>query len=302
VTTKTRSPLVKSFAADLLLVSRHSRNTVATYCYALDRFVSWYTEAGLDVSAVRVDALRSWVNSRRASGEDYGTRTLAKDLSALRAFGEFLVRKGLWKENHALQVETPRQHSRLPRVLAPEQVDAVLATADINKPLGVRDRALFELIYSCGLRASEAAHLQLKQVHLEDKFLIVRGKGDRERMVPFGGEAEKWLREWLATARPLLVLGRNVPTVFVNYAGNPISRKGIWLRFHEMRTRANVNAKVHTLRHSFATHLLSGGADLRSVQELLGHADLATTQVYTHLTQDELHKTHDKYFEEAPRG
>jgi integrase/recombinase XerD len=292
-----RSPLVTAFRSDFLLVNHRARLTVATYTYALDSFMDWCVAKGIEVTNVGTGDLRAYIADRRSAAEVYSERTLAKDLSALRGFGDYLVRIALWPENHALQVEPPRVHPRLPRVLSPMQVDTVLAAVDTKKPLGVRDRALFEVIYSCGLRASEAANLQIKQVHLSDKFLIVRGKGDRERVIPFGAEAERWLREWITNARPLLVHRRKVPTVFVNYRGYPLSRRGIWLRFQELRRKTDVAAKVHTLRHSFATHLLNGGADLRSVQELLGHADLATTQIYTHITQDQLQKTHDKYFD-----
>jgi integrase/recombinase XerD len=294
---KERSPLLAAFQSDLLTVQRRGKLTARTYAYTLGKFLEWCKDHALSVERVGVHELRSYITFRRSGGSAYTERTLAKDLSALRAFGDYLVRKNLWTENHALQLETPRVHPRLPRVLTPGQVDTVLATANVQKVLGVRDRALFEVIYSCGLRASEAANLQLGQVHLDERLLVVRGKGDKERMVPFGDEAAKWLREWITLERPRLVKQRVVPTVFVNYRGQPLSRKGIWMRFQDMKASAGLNAKVHTLRHSFATHLLSGGADLRSVQELLGHADLSTTQIYTHLSQEQLQKGHERYFQ-----
>jgi integrase/recombinase XerD len=164
----------------------------------------------------------------------------------------------------------------------------------------VRDRALFELIYSCGLRISEAALLLTANVHLDERVLQVTGKGDKERIAPFGDDAQKWLSEWLTNWRGELVGKRAVPNVFVNYLGEPLSRKGIWMRFQGLETRSGLESKVHTLRHSFATHLLSGGADLRSVQELLGHADLATTQIYTHIAQDSLQAAHRQFFPERP--
>jgi integrase/recombinase XerD len=187
-------------------------------------------------------------------------------------------------------------------VLSPEGVDALLGHIDTGDALGVRDRALFELIYSSGLRVSEAAGLLVANLHMEEGFLIVRGKGDKERIVPFGRDAQKWLREWLQNWRPSLVGRRAVPTVFVNSRGKPLSRKGMWFRFQGAEAASGVEAKVHTLRHSFATHLLSGGADLRSVQELLGHADLKTTQIYTHLTDRTLGEAHGKYFLEGTHG
>ena len=180
-----------------------------------------------------------------------------------------------------------------------EQIDNLLSVIDTKTASGIRDDALFELIYSCGLRISEACGLLIANVHLEEKLILVRGKGDKERIVPFGERALKKIEIYLEKVRPSLTKGRNVPQLFVNYKGEPISRKGVWKRFKELEALSGVDAKVHTLRHSFATHLLSGGADLRSVQELLGHSDLSTTTIYTHVTDDQLEKAHEKYFESA---
>ena len=175
-------------------------------------------------------------------------------------------------------------------------MDALLYSIDTSDLCGKRDSALFELIYSCGLRISEACGLLLANVHLDEQIILVHGKGDKERLVPFGGRALEKLKFYLEEVRPLLTKGKNIPEVFVNYKGEAISRKGVWKRFKELEALSGVSAKVHTLRHSFATHLLQGGADLRSVQELLGHSDLATTQIYTHVTNEQLEKAHEKYF------
>jgi integrase/recombinase XerD len=177
-----------------------------------------------------------------------------------------------------------------------DDVERFLAAIKTGSALGVRDRALFETMYSCGLSVSEASGLLLMNVHLKEKVLVVTGKGDKERMVPFGVEAKKWLAEWITNFRSQFTGSAAVPTVFVNYRGKPLSRKGIWKRFQEIEAEAGLFAKTHTLRHSFATHLLAGGADLRTVQELLGHADLSTTQIYTHIEQERLRSYHDRYF------
>jgi integrase/recombinase XerD len=161
----------------------------------------------------------------------------------------------------------------------------------------MRDRALFELIYSCGLRASEAVSLSVDDVYFAGRTIVVHGKGNKERMVPFGGEAEKYLRLWLDEGRARLAGNRPTKAVFVNNRGGRLSRKGIWKRFQDAEARSGITGKVHTLRHSFATHLLSGGADLRTVQELLGHADVTTTQVYTHVETDALAMYHAEYFD-----
>nr|MBP7480148.1 tyrosine-type recombinase/integrase [Spirochaetaceae bacterium] len=165
-----------------------------------------------------------------------------------------------------------------------------------------RDRALFELIYSCGLRISEVSGILLQNVHLNERLLWVTGKGNKERVVPFGDQAHYYLKQWIGEVRPLVLGSRIVPWLFVNYKGNQFSRKGIWKRFQELEAVSGVTAKVHTLRHSFATHLLSGGADLRSVQELLGHADLATTQIYTHIEESRLKQYHAEYFPKRESG
>mgnify|MGYP002626671454 CR=1 FL=1 len=199
-------------------------------------------------------------------------------------------------DNIAEELDRPKASRSLPRVLSVEQVEALLSTIDVSKPLGVRDRALFELIYSCGLRISEASSLLVENVHLSEQLLIVHGKGNKERMIPFGTAARGRLTTYLEEVRPLLVGRKAISEVFVNYRGEPMSRKGIWKRFKELEMQTGVHAKVHTLRHSFATHLLAGGADLRAVQELLGHSDLSTTQIYTHVEDHQLREGHQRYF------
>jgi integrase/recombinase XerD len=221
--------------------------------------------------------------------------TTARDISAIRSFGSFLVHQGIWKENIALLLEKPKVKKTLPKVLTVEQVDSILDSIDTSDPIGIRDRSLFELVYSCGLRISEVSNLLLKNVHLEEKIIFVHGKGDKERLVPFGEPAKDWIVKWL-DERKKIVGNKIVDTLYVNYMGKPISRKGIWKRFKELNVKTGIDAKVHTLRHSFATHLLSGGADLRTVQELLGHSDLSTTQIYTHVDDQMLKEYYDDFF------
>ena len=152
------------------------------------------------------------------------------------------------------------------------------------------------MIYSCGLRISEVCSLLVGNLHLNEQLIMVRGKGDKERIIPFGNEAKEKLSLYLNDVRPVLVGKKTIHEVFVNYRGEPISRKGVWKRFQQLEKLSGVTSKVHTLRHSFATHLLAGGADLRSVQELLGHSDLTTTQIYTHIDDEQLSAYHKKYF------
>lgn len=193
-------------------------------------------------------------------------------------------------------LDRPKASRSLPKVLSVEQVETLLSVVDTSTPIGKRDAALFEMIYSCGLRISEACTLLIDNLHLNEQLVMVCGKGDKERIVPFGEAAKKKLEAYLDDGRPDLVGRKVVREVFVNYKGDPISRKGVWKRFQELEALSGVTSKVHTLRHSFATHLLAGGADLRSVQELLGHSDLATTQIYTHVDDNQLSAYHKKYF------
>lgn len=288
------SDVLIQFYADLLLVLRHSELTAETYVLSCVELSRWLEAEGILLEHVGIEDLMMFLVTRRTIG--CSELTLAKDISALRALGAFLERRGVWQKNNALELDRPNGSRHLPSVLSIEQVDALLSTIDTETPLGIRDRALFELIYSCGLRISEASGLLITNVHFDEKVIVVRGKGDKERLVPFGEVALQWLKVWLYEARGKIVGQRIVPWVFVNRYGNQLSRKGIWKNFQELEKKSGVVAKVHTLRHSFATHLLAGGADLRTVQELLGHIDLATTQIYTHINNEQLKEYHRGYF------
>ena len=286
--------LLNHFYSDLILVKRDSEQTALTYKISCGEFLNWLVEQRIKLRDVTVQNLMYFLVKRKTDGAS--ELTISKDISALRAFGDYLVRKSYWTENLALLLDRPKISRNLPRVLSLEEVEALLGSIDTSTDLGKRDDALYELIYSCGLRISEACSLLIANVHMEEGLILVRGKGNKERLIPFGGVARKKLELYLNEVRPKLVKERNVAEVFVNYKGNPISRKGVWKRFQELEALSGVNSKVHTLRHSFATHLLSGGADLRSVQELLGHSDLSTTTVYTHVTDNQLEQAHEKYF------
>ncbi|MCR4742733.1 MAG: tyrosine recombinase [Treponema sp.] len=286
--------LLEQFYSDLIMVKRDSEKTADTYKISAEEFLNWLVSERIKLKAVTVQNLMYYLLKRKTDG--CSEITLAKDISGIRALGEYLVRKGLWEENHALLLDRPKASRNLPKVLSIDEVDKLLSSIDTNKPLGIRDASLFELIYSCGLRISEACSLKISNVHMDEKIILVRGKGDKERLIPFGEKAAEKLTDYLTNVRPKLVKGKNVAEVFVNYQGKPISRKGVWKKFQEMEKLSGVDAKVHTLRHSFATHLLAGGADLRSVQELLGHSDLSTTTIYTHVTNEQLEKAHEKYF------
>lgn len=282
------------FYTDLLLVERLSKESAQTYRYEAEIFLHWLSEKKIKLSEVTVQNLIYFLAWRKTTG--HTALTVSKDISALRAFGSFVERMGIWPENLVLLIERPKASRALPRVLSVQQIEKILSEIDNKTLIGKRDNALFELIYSCGLRISEACGLLMENLHINEQLILVHGKGDKERIVPFGETAKIKLEDYLNNSRPELVKDKIVPEVFVNYKGEPISRKGVWKRFKELDSMAGIDAKVHTLRHSFATHLLAGGADLRSVQELLGHSDLATTQIYTHVDDKDLSSYHQKYF------
>jgi len=287
------SSYLNGFHNDLITVEGKSKNTSETYLISIRIFTNWLHEKNLELETLSIQDLMVYFVDRKIHSDE---RTVAKEISSLRSFGSYLVRLGVWKENIAFLLEVPRKTIKVPKVLSVDEVEKLLASIDVSTSLGIRDRALFEIIYSSGLRISEVSGLLIQNLYLKEGILFVLGKGNKERLVPFGDNAKFWLSKWINDERPKILGRKNVPYVFVNYQGKQFSRKGIWKRFQEIKTLSGVESKVHTLRHSFATHLLQGGADLRSVQQLLGHSDLATTQIYTHVDNSELKSFHKEFF------
>ena len=286
--------LLQSFKDEILFVDQHSALTSETYGFSIQEFLRWMESEKLQIGAVTSRELFYYFAWKKTQG--YSGTTVSKDMSALRAFGNYLKRRGIWSENYSLELDRPKAAKRLPGVLTVEQVQRLIDAVDVSTPLGIRDRALIETIYGSGLRISEASSLLLGNIFFDDSILMVRGKGDKDRIVPMGEEEKFWLRKYITEVRPDMVGTRQIPYVFVNYRGEQLSRKGIWKNFQALEAKSGVTAKIHTLRHSFATHLLSGGADLRTVQELLGHSDLATTTVYIHVENSDLEDYHRDFF------
>lgn len=256
------------------------------------RFLSkWCTENKYELQSLKTLELLEYISFRQKGGADH--RTLAKGISSLRSFFRFLIQEEYRSDNPAGRIDSPRASAPLPDVMTREEIEAFFNAIPLDTHYGLRDRALFELIYSCGLRISEAAGLKVGNIFLSERVARIHGKGNRERIVPIGDHGIYWLRQYVQLARPhLLKSGKIEESLFLSMRGTALSRKGIWKRFKQMCDRADIDAKVHTLRHSFATHLLQGGADLRSVQALLGHADIGTTQIYTHVENEELRQIH----------
>ena len=289
--------LLADFEDHLTAGVRLSRQTVATYLRDCRSFAGWVVSRDLAIHDLTTADVIDYLVSRQTE-EGIDQRTVAKVISALRSLFNFLVLEEIREDNPATLVELPRTAPRLPGVLNVDQVEELLDSIRTDDPLGLRDRALFELIYSCGLRISEAVDLTTDRIFLSERLIRVTGKGGRERLVPMGECARTWLERYLADGRPHLARGVE-SALFLNHRGRKLSRKGMWKRFNELVQKSGIQAKVHTLRHSFATHLLEGGADLRAVQELLGHADISTTQIYTHVDKEELATYHADFH---PRG
>lgn len=227
-------------------------------------------------------------------------RSIARCMSALRQFFKFLRETGLRSDNPIADLKTPKQGRPLPKILSMADVEALLDAPDIHTALGLRDRAMLEVLYACGLRVSELIGLQLQMLNLEQGFVRIKGRGNKERLVPLGEIALDWLQRYLSDARGLLYKS-STDAVFLTQRGGVMTRQNFWYAIKRYALLANINQELspHILRHAFATHLLNHGADLRVVQMLLGHADLSTTQIYTHVAQARMQKIHQQYHPRA---
>jgi integrase/recombinase XerD len=275
-----------------------SHNTVASYRRDLERLAAALDRGG-SVDLLSADPRSLAGHLRQLARQGLSPRSTRRALSAIRGFYAHLVAVGERSDNPAVNLSAPQMWRRLPKVLSEAEVEAILAAPDPAIPLGLRDKAMLELLYATGLRASELVGLKLPQLRFEVGFLVAFGKGSKERVVPVGEQAEVWVRRYLSEVRPSLVQGRH-DAVFVNRRGGPMSRQGFWKRLRGYGQAAGTpEISPHVLRHSFATHLLEHGADLRAVQMMLGHADISTTQIYTFVHQQRLKSLYDRYHPRA---
>lgn len=273
-----------------------SKNTIAAYRRDLDQAAQAFAKRGAhDWREVTAAQASEWIQS--LSTAHYTATSLARKLTALRNLAHFLVREHVRDDDFTALLSGPKLARRIPGTLTTEEIARLLASPNGGDPRSLRDRALLELFYSSGLRVSELAALMLQQVDLENGFLRVFGKGSKERVVPIGGKAVDALATYLASGRPHLVKGRTGSQFFLNNRGGALSRVALWMivKHHAQRAGITKTVKPHLLRHSFATHLLSGGADLRAIQEMLGHASISTTQIYTAVESQRLIDQHAKY-------
>jgi integrase/recombinase XerD len=289
-------PLIYDFLAYLELERGLSRNTLEAYRSDLLQLGEFLDRRELAATSATHGDLAAFLSEL-----DVAASTLARKVACLRSFYRHLRREGAIEHDPTAELRGPRKPQRLPRVLSRDEVARLLMQPRGTEPLALRDRALLEVMYACGLRASEAVGLELADVDLEEELLCARGKGSKERIVPIGRQAVAALLAYRQRGRPVLLAGRAQSRLLLNSRGAGLTRQGLYkiVQGHARSAGLEERMSPHTLRHSFATHLLAGGCDLRSLQEMLGHADLATTQVYTHLSAERLK---DAYFGAHPRA
>jgi integrase/recombinase XerD len=305
VTTAARDArLTLDFLAYLELERGLARNTLTAYRADVGQLREFLAARGLGILEAGHGELATFLSELAAGGVERppaAAATLQRKAACLRSFYRHLRREGLLQGDPTADLRGPRRTQRLPRVLSRDEVAALLAQPRGTEPLALRDRALLETLYACGLRASEAIALELGDVDLDVGLLRACGKGSKERLIPVGRQAVSALRAWCVRGRPAILGLRAQPALLLNRRGGPLTRQGLYKIVQGHARRAGLEGRMtpHTLRHSFATHLLAGGCDLRSLQEMLGHADLATTQVYTHLSAEGLKAA---YFSAHPRA
>ena len=274
-----------------------AKATQTSYQQDLITFSAWLAARKRRTFPEEFGTIQSFLKEQNATK---APASVSRMISALRKFYRFLLREGAISADPMTKIDTPKRAQHLPATLSSQEVDALMAKPDTDKPLGLRDRAIFELMYATGLRVSEVVDLRLDQLHLAMNLLQVTGKGDKARLVLISPQATQWVNRYLQEARPKLLKRVQPKNVFVNFHGGPMTRQGIWKNLKAYIASIGIEKDVtpHTLRHSFATRLLENGADLRVVQELLGHSDISTTQIYTHLSNQHLvavyHKTHPR--------
>ncbi len=293
--------MVLDFLAYLEFERGLSRNTLEAYRTDLLQFGRFLEEWGASAADATQQQVAEFLASLATGTPPASAATIHRKTACLRSFYRHLRREGIRDSDPVANLTAPRRTRRLPKVLTHDEIKRLLAQPAGTDPPALRDRALLEVMYACGLRVSETVGLKLGDVDLEDLYVRARGKGAKERLVPMGRSAAAAVTSYLERGRPHLVGARVEPRLFVNFRGGPLTRQGLYkiIRRHAARAGLADRMSPHTIRHTFATHLLAGGCDLRSVQEMLGHADVATTQLYTHLTSDRLK---DIYFRAHPRA
>ena len=295
--------LIDEFADALWLADGLAQNTLASYRFDLKGFASWLEESGGDLRQVDGATVHAYLAHLHRGAKKPSANSQRRLHSTLRRFYQWLLAENRIHLDPMLNIERPMKTARFPKTLSEAQVEALLEAPEVDTPRGLRDRALFELLYATGLRVSELVNLKLFELSLQDGVVRTRGKGSKDRLVPLGQEATAWLHRYLLESRPELLDGQSSDHIFVGEGtGTGLTRQMAWVLIKKHALTAGIpreKISPHVLRHAFATHLLNHGADLRVVQLLLGHADISTTQVYTHVARERLKQLHQVHH---PRG
>lgn len=292
---------VKEYLSYLKLEKNLSENTLASYKNDLTVFNSYLVNNKIDdPSLVSSDNITSFFKILKDMG--LSSTSAARYFSSLKGYFIYLAKNNYVTKNPIEKINAPKLSKKLPEVLSLSEVENILTQPNTNDKFGLRDKAMLELFYACGTRVSELINIKINDLFFDEEIIRVFGKGSKERLIPIGSSAIKWIREYLTRSRPLLMKkSKSENYVFLNTRGSKLSRMGIWKIIDYYVKQAGITKAVHphTFRHSFATHLLEGGADLRAVQEMLGHADISTTQIYTHIDRDYIKQVHKQFH---PRG
>lgn len=293
------SPLIQAYLDNVWLEKGLSRHTLAAYRSDLELFERWLKKKALPFEHVTQADLQAYLANLLANGSK--AQSTARFLSCVRGFYRFLLRERLLERDPTLDIKSPKIGRALPKFLTEQEVERLLAAPDVEEPIGLRDRAMLELLYACGLRISELVACTMGSLNLRQGVVRVTGKGSKERLVPMGQEAMHWIERYLREARPALLDHQPAEVLFPSNRAQVMTRQTFWHRIKLHAKTADIRTPLspHTLRHAFATHLLNHGADLRVVQLLLGHSDLSTTQIYTHVAQARLQALHAQHH---PRG
>ena len=278
-----------------------SKNTIEAYNNDLVHFVSYLTEKNIQ-QPDKVNRNTILLYLKELKLKNYSVTSRYRALVSIRRFFLYLLKEEIIEEDPTRYIKSPSKANNLPKVLSKQQIVELLNIPDISKPNGLRDKAMLELLYATGLRVTELVSLKLNNIFFNEGYLIIIGKGDKQRIVPFGESSDKWLKEYIATGRKKLLKGKENGFVFIGSKATHITRQGFWKIIKGYGIKIGIPLDIlspHTLRHSFATHLLENGADLRSVQVMLGHSDISTTQIYTHITKERLKKVYKQFHPRA---
>jgi integrase/recombinase XerD len=292
--------VIDAYLDHLRVERRLSANTLESYARDLRGLAEFAAGAGRPIDALDRRELEAFVAEQRTRGQS--PRSVARAVAAVRGYYRFLLLDQRLAQNPAEDLRPPRAWPALPKFLSLEEVDALIAQPDVGAPLGLRDRAMIELLYATGMRVSELVSVRPADLHLDEQYLTCIGKGSKERLIPIGEQAAEWVRRYARDGRPPLAQRSArkravAPRLFVNGRGGPLSRVGFWKVLKRYGRQAGIKSAIspHMLRHSFATHLLERGADLRAIQMMLGHADLSTTQIYTHVLEARLRSAYERF-------